>query len=99
VLRAHADYDAVGAALEPQQLATLRAYARTQRLRPEEWSKIPLCCAIAIPLAVENVVRHLREIGLSEKDALIRAAAQLDLDFETLQRRRRLVRQRTAAGN
>ena len=92
--RAHADYAAVEAALEPHQLKTVRDYARTQHAHPDEWSKLPVCCAIAIALAVENVSSRLRRSGLPEKDALMRTAAQLDVDFETLQRHQRLLRRR-----
>jgi hypothetical protein len=97
--RPHADYAAVEAALEPHQLRTVREYASAQCLRPVEWPKHAVCCVIATALAVENIAQRLCRAGLCEKDALMRASAELDYDFETLQRHRRCLRNRQRTGS
>lgn len=91
---ADADYDAIATALQPHQLLTLQQYAQSQGLQDHEWSSHRIGRAVAIALAVENIVGTCRQAGFSERRAIAEAAARLNLDIDTLARHRRAVRAR-----
>jgi hypothetical protein len=85
--RTNADYLSIEAALQPHQLRTLKNFVDA-RGGGSIW-RMPVCCAFGITLAVNNRVSILVDGGMSERQALARAAADFDLDYETLQRQRR----------
>ena len=92
--RANADYAAVERALTEYQRQTIRDYARACGLAEEDVWSDPLCCAMGIRLAVDNEVEDAQYEGATERQALLRAAVRLDLDFESVLRQRRRSRRK-----
>lgn len=82
-----ANYDAVKRELHSHQSMTLSEIARARG--EADWTAEPVCRSVAVTLAVENMLRALIEGRHTERQALMRIAILLDIDFETLQRQRR----------
>jgi hypothetical protein len=96
--RAQADYVAVEAALAPHQLRTLNDCAIVYGCQAGEWRDIPVLCSLAIALAVANTFNKLVVSGASDRQALVRTASLLDVDVETLLRRRRALKRHPDPG-
>jgi len=82
-----ANYTVLAEHLHPHQMQTLAEYAEARG--EDDWSNMPLCCVMAVALAVHNSLPELIAEGLSERKALARVASSLDTDFETLLRQHR----------
>lgn len=94
--RITANWTAIAAALEPHQARTLQEYGRAKGLHSEELWQDPACSTVAIALAVENLVATVcTSRRVTERQALVQAAIQFELDIETLLRQRRRFRRRT----
>jgi hypothetical protein len=73
--------------LADHQLRTLSEYAIARGTA--EWTEEPIAVAMGIRLAMDNLLAELCQEGVTGKLALIRVAALLDVDFDTLVRDRR----------
>lgn len=97
--RVPADYRAIEHALESYQLRTIHDYTDGMGLPADRWNEDAVCSAFALRLAIANRLRRLLEEGASINQAIARTAAEFDIDYETLKRQRRRVRQRVRSSN
>lgn len=92
--KAHADYTSIDKALLPYQKQTLQDYASAKG--SSNWWDEAVCCAIALVLAVANDMNTRQRKGLSQRQALLRTAADFDVDPGTIERQLRSARRRTS---
>jgi hypothetical protein len=95
--RIEADWTQVCEVLTEWQLMTMEDYAEARGWPRVQWMRDPVCAVMAATLAAEATIRKFSENGLTERQSVVRAAIELELDVETLFRRRRLSRTRKNA--
>lgn len=86
---ADGDYTMIEATLKTYQRDAVRDLAVAVGLTADRWWEHTNCRVLAKDLAVANIVRRLTSGGRTRRQALNEAAALLNLDAESLQRRYR----------
>src|SRR5688572_8066649 len=91
---AKGNYAAIERSLRAHQRQTLAEYANGLGIPLAEMWASPVCCTVALALAVENKLPDFLRQGLNERQALARIAAEFDIDFGSLERQQRRKRRR-----